>query len=177
MHSYTSDQLKALLSGQLSPEQEAALARDIELDPKLLNRLEMLSGSGIWSIGSAPAPREPNSSKLQTVIERVVSESRIERVFGSQPPEVQNAWDYLGPHEPLTVPGIKLVREIGRGGMGVVYEGWDELVGRKVALKQLLPVRSAANNAKERLLQEARAAGALQHPNIVSICLSSFSNS
>ena len=72
-------------------------------------------------------------------------------------------------HEPLSVPGIRIVREIGRGGMGVVYEGWDELVGRKVAIKQLLPIRSSGSSAKERLLQEARAAGALQHPNIVSV--------
>jgi serine/threonine-protein kinase len=53
--------------------------------------------------------------------------------------------------------------------MGVVYEGWDELVGRKVAIKRLLPIRSSNSNAKDRMLQEARAAGALLHPNIVSI--------
>ncbi len=169
MQSYTSDQLKALLSGQISPEQESAIARDIEIDPKLRSRLEMLSGSDIWKIGSAPVPNDPDSAKLQNVIERVVSESRIERISGSRGIVDDDRSDVTDKNEPLLIPGIRIVREIGRGGMGVVYEGWDELVGRKVAIKQLLAIRSSGNNAKERLLQEARAAGSLLHPNIVSI--------
>ena len=169
MPSYTTDELKALLAGQLSPERESEIALNIEIDSTLRNRLEMLSGSGIWSIGSAPVPTEPSSPKLASVIERVVSESRIERVSGSGSTGETASTVDMEHCEPLLVPGIRIVREIGRGGMGVVYEGWDELVGRKVAIKRLLPIRSSNSNAKDRMLQEARAAGALLHPNIVSI--------
>ena len=169
MPSYTTDELKALLAGQLSPERESEIALNIELDSMLRNRLELLSGSGLWSIGSAPVPTEPSSPKLASVIERVVSESRIERVSGSGSTGETASTVDMEHCEPLLVPGIRIVREIGRGGMGVVYEGWDELVGRKVAIKRLLPIRSSNSNAKDRMLQEARAAGALLHPNIVSI--------
>lgn len=64
----------------------------------------------------------------------------------------------------------ELVREIGRGGMGVVFEALDLKLQRKVAIK-LLPWRYAANMSawKLRMQQEAATIAALQHPNIVPI--------
>jgi tetratricopeptide (TPR) repeat protein len=62
----------------------------------------------------------------------------------------------------------EIVREIGRGGMGVVYEGRDGKLDRRVAIKVLaLPAGGLAT--RERFEREARAAAALNHPNIVSI--------
>ena len=185
MKSYSSDQLKALLVGELSTEQESAIANALERDPMLLERLERLSGAGHWLKGGSPALVEITSPSLESAIEHVVSESRIERLSGarsgSEPfdlgeskSEVTQNDDSM--HFAIEVPGIRIVREIGRGGMGIVYEGWDEHVGRKVAIKQLLPMRGSAQNAKERLLQEARAAGSLLHPNIVSIYGVHFQN-
>ena len=70
----------------------------------------------------------------------------------------------LGPYE---VQG-----EIGRGAMGIVYRGFDPAIQRPVALKTLN--RAAADeadwhNMQERLFREARTAGALSHPGIVTI--------
>jgi serine/threonine protein kinase len=56
-------------------------------------------------------------------------------------------------------------RELGRGGMGVVYEAEDPLIGRQIALK----VMHADTGADPHLLGEARSAGALNHPGIVTI--------
>lgn len=59
-------------------------------------------------------------------------------------------------------------REIGRGGMGVVYEGEDTLLERAVAIKWLVP-QSAEPLAIDRLLREARWAARLHHPNVVAV--------
>ena len=58
--------------------------------------------------------------------------------------------------------------EIGRGGMGIVYEGVDVRLKRKVAIK-VLPEDHASSDRKRRFLLEARAASSLNHPNIVTI--------
>ena len=63
-------------------------------------------------------------------------------------------------------------RELGRGAMGIVYEGYDPLIKRSVALKTIRADQLAGENAETvvaRFRREAQAAGRLSHPNIVSI--------
>jgi tetratricopeptide (TPR) repeat protein len=62
----------------------------------------------------------------------------------------------------------EIVRLLGRGGMGVVYEGRDDKLRRPVAVK-LLPLPTADPALRERFEREAHAAAALNHPNIVAI--------
>jgi serine/threonine-protein kinase len=70
---------------------------------------------------------------------------------------------------PRCLDEYRLVREIGRGGMGVVYEAEQESLGRRVALKIL--ATEVASNPKhvERFQREARAAARLHHTNIVPV--------
>jgi serine/threonine protein kinase len=67
----------------------------------------------------------------------------------------------------------KIVRELGRGAMGVVYHAIDPNIGRPVAIKtiQLASVREPEEQERlrERLFREARSAGILSHPGIVTI--------
>ncbi|HEY6946103.1 MAG TPA: protein kinase [Candidatus Acidoferrum sp.] len=63
----------------------------------------------------------------------------------------------------------EIISEIGHGAMGAVYKARDPLIGRLVALKTITSGLSAQANSLERFYQEARSAGALQHPNIVTI--------
>src|SRR5678815_2313533 len=74
---------------------------------------------------------------------------------------------------PLT-PGAKLgdyeiLRPLGAGGMGEVYRARDSRLGREVAIKVLPAERVADESRRRRFLQEARAASALNHPNIVTV--------
>ena len=59
--------------------------------------------------------------------------------------------------------------EIGRGGMGMVYKGYDPLLDRPVAIKVLAPHLVWEKGFVERFLREARAAARLKHPHIVTI--------
>ncbi|HEV3438405.1 MAG TPA: protein kinase [Gemmata sp.] len=67
------------------------------------------------------------------------------------------------------VPGFEIVRELGRGGMGVVYLARQTGLNRLVALKMILPGASATPEERLRLQREAEAIARLQHPNVVQI--------
>ena len=62
----------------------------------------------------------------------------------------------------------EILGELGRGGCGVVYRALDPAIGRTVAIKTILS-GGASGSSRERFRREARSAGSLSHPNIVTI--------
>ena len=68
-----------------------------------------------------------------------------------------------------TISHYEILEELGRGGMGVVYRARDTRLGRDVAIKLLSPHRVRDEKAVRRFVLEARAASALDHPNVGTI--------
>jgi serine/threonine-protein kinase len=75
--------------------------------------------------------------------------------------------------EALTKAGrYEIVGELGRGSMGVVYQGYDPIIGRTVAIKTMLTEGLSGQEFQEykaRFQREAQAAGTLAHPNIITV--------
>lgn len=71
--------------------------------------------------------------------------------------------------EKLGAGHYTVVKELGQGGMGVVYHCHDELLQRDVAVKLLLPELTTNKETLDGFMQEARLAAQLEHPNVVTI--------
>jgi serine/threonine protein kinase len=67
----------------------------------------------------------------------------------------------------LDIPGYALVRQIGKGGMGVVYEAHRKPGGERVAIKTIIPAPGAAHRQVQLFLREVEVQSQLEHPRIV----------
>jgi len=100
---------------------------------------------------------------------------RVESTPNSTPSSTPSTAESATPREdaratPLpTVPGYRIERRIGRGGMGDVYLAVQESLARQVALKVLAARFEADREFVRRFQAEARAAAALNHPNVVTV--------
>ena len=94
--------------------------------------------------------RGGESTSLQSVSEGVAGK-------GLDPPKVER------------LNNFRIIREIGRGGMGVVYEAWDEALDRPVALKVMKIFPGEKEQTIQRFQREARIAARLHHTNIVPV--------
>ncbi len=84
----------------------------------------------------------------------------------------RDAFGYRGPgalKPGMVVGAIRIERRLGEGGMGEVFEGFDQRLLRRVAVKTLTPGALGSADSKARFLQEARLLSKLDHPNICRI--------
>ncbi len=115
------------------------------------------------------SPRPATQRPLENTATRApsVGASTNETTDGSEPtPEFAPSAE---PGELGRLGKYRIVKELGRGGMGAVYLAFDERLQRKVALKVILPKAAANATAKDRFLREARAAAQISSDYVVNI--------
>lgn len=191
-----SDALQALATAKALQQRFLTFHRKTE--PKQIVPSILVYGShGELSRGpGAPAPEEmlANVTSAQILIAESIYD-QVKSVPGLKfnPNPVREAGETLGPEaiyellwtdestyghlRQASRAGIKTVGryqiqgELGRGSMGAVYKAYDQLIGRTVALKTISIYRDTPDRDEliERLKQEAKAAGGLEHPNIITI--------
>lgn len=70
---------------------------------------------------------------------------------------------------PATIGPYRIVRQLGEGGMGVVYEGINDAIERRVAIKVLRPDYAKNKDVTARFVNEARAVNRIEHPSLVQV--------
>jgi serine/threonine protein kinase len=91
---------------------------------------------------------------------------------GTPPPALRSGARFGAPAatgEVGVLGPYRLVKELGRGGMGAVYLALDTRLDRKLALKVMLPEFATDREARERFLREAKAAAKIGHDNVVTV--------
>ncbi|MFO0844625.1 MAG: serine/threonine-protein kinase, partial [Gemmataceae bacterium] len=107
-----------------------------------------------------PAPNPPQTTDTSMPDDQVTNlDSELKSAL--YPPVADGDLGQLGHY--------RLVRVLGQGGMGMVFEGEDPKLGRAVAIKVMQPSLARKPGMKERFFREARAAAVLEHDNIVPI--------
>jgi len=108
----------------------------------------------------------PPGSEIRREVESLLANLDDESLPGIQLPAV--TFDESGP-EPERLGPYRLLRKLGRGGMGVVYLAEDTRLRRKVAIKVLTAFGARSRSLRTRLLREAEAASKLDHPAICRV--------
>ncbi|HEY2155965.1 MAG TPA: serine/threonine-protein kinase, partial [Isosphaeraceae bacterium] len=132
-----------------------------EADVRLASTFEVRPGTGDGATLDIPQSGLP----LGTTLRGPASPSDAETLDAPS----SRPTDSPAPHRPIGPVGYELVKELGRGGMGIVYKACQLGLGRDVALKMVLAGAHASPEQLARFRTEARAIAQLRHPGIVQV--------
>lgn len=178
----TTSELERLIRGRL-PESRAAITTEhIEYCAECRDRMESLASGGDPTLSStvrlyrqdAPPADSAMWPALSAVAEEVASTRDYS--FGADTDSEDGDRLDLNFLKPVSRPdligllgGFEIKRVVGRGGMGVVLQGYDPHLQRDVAVKVLDPKLADNDVARMRFCREARAAAAVTHDNLVAV--------
>ena len=118
-------------------------------------------------------PSEPARSRVE--FQTLVQRARTMRMDATTPAErlspIEEASSSPPESDPARLPGTgyRILRELGQGAMGIVYEAEHVELGRRVALKVLAPEHATSKAFTQRFRREARAMSRLSHPGLVTL--------
>jgi hypothetical protein len=179
--------LKDLIDGALPDDERAALTAHLDGCESCQRKLEETAcgSSSLLRAACHVRERPPAQSAYWHALKRVEgttpvpgwAESPVATRLETPPPEsgtsADIALDFLKPSEDPEYLGklghFHVVRVIGKGGMGIVFEALDRCLQRRVAIKVLIPEFATNDTARQRFIREARAAAAVTHENVVAI--------
>ncbi len=160
----TRDHWAQFLDDRLPPADEANLTTHLETCPTCILALENMTApkNDALTCDVVPSRLQPSSILPATELHRLRQLLAITTPLASGPPIAHH------PGAPL-IPGYDIERELGRGGMGIVYLARQTQLNRRVALKMILAGQHANQEQVVRFLAEAQTCAALRHENIVQI--------
>jgi len=162
--------LREFLLGTLAPDSAVQVEAWLASDPSAHASLQQLAAGD--SLTAALADTSPIDPVPTPAVERLV-QTVLQALGATTPPLLDITRTLLPDSEtnsgPPKLGTYRIIREIGRGGMGVVLEADDEDLNRRVALKVMAPELAKDPQARARFLREARAAAAIDHENVVPI--------
>ncbi|MCO5171022.1 MAG: protein kinase [Planctomycetes bacterium] len=156
--------IKDVLVAHLKETPPPLATRCPELDPAVAALVDRL-------LAKAPEDR-PTAAEVAEALAPVRPHTTlIARLWAAEEAAARRRTigERLREQEPVTLQQYRIERELGRGGMGVVYLAWHLGLKRPVALKTMLAGALASADERRRFLKEAEAVAALIHPNIVRV--------
>jgi serine/threonine protein kinase len=153
--------LQALSQGRLDDAAAQGVISHLDICPLCRDRVSALPPDPfldrlrqVHSHDATPAPAQAMSETAQS-INPAQPASTVSHVVAGLPPEL------------TTHPQYEILRELGHGGMGVVYLARHRLSGRQEVLKVMNRELLTNPGSKARFLREIQSAAALDHPNVV----------
>ncbi|HEY1377436.1 MAG TPA: serine/threonine-protein kinase, partial [Gemmataceae bacterium] len=162
--------LRRFLAGELPDADLEAVGAYLRDHPDALDRVEAPADTLLAALRDSSTLSDLDAPDVRGLIDRftALSPDGGGPAAGDEDPAAA-----LGPPERPgdlgRLGGYHVLRVLGRGGMGVVFEAEDPRLGRKVALKVMTRAAAQKPGARERFLREARAAAAVDHDHITPI--------
>jgi eukaryotic-like serine/threonine-protein kinase len=173
------------LEGRLSAEENAQVAEHLETCDRCTRMIQELPEDELVGVVRAarnlPA-QEDDPQSLELLIQKVLLLRQSGDTQTRLPPDTgadsdssnrPTEYDFLAPPQEKDELGrlgnYRVMKVLGQGGMGMVFQAEDLHLKRPVALKVMLPKLGADPAARERFLREARAAAAVRHDHVVTI--------
>ena len=176
----TPDDLRELTSGDSSSDVLVRAETHLAACERCVNRLQKLVDADrlaplLRAAVASPVFFDSQAGELARDIaaglDTRIADGDATRIDPALDAELDLSWDALDENEflPTTIGPFRIIRCLGRGGMGAVFEAEDQRLMHRVALKVILPRLAADPSLRDRFLREARSIAAIRHPSIVGI--------